>query len=235
MDPMNTDVPATVAIVDDDPGVRDSLRVLLTAAGFQTREYGSAEAFLREPVEGARCCAIVDLRLPGMDGLALQEEMGRRGLAAPIIVVTAHGDVASARQALRSGAVDFLEKPIDNDELLTAVRGAIDGQDRTQLERAADARATLLLGSLTQREREVYDRIRRAAALRYLRRRSRPRGRRRGPGLTLPGLQRASGQGAADRAAWPGPGATSTPRVHRAASFFPRQKPSARAPLASIS
>jgi FixJ family two-component response regulator len=159
MDPMNPDVPATVAIVDDDPGVRDSLRVLLTAAGFQTREYGSAEAFLREPVEGARCCAIVDLRLPGMDGLALQEEMGRRGHAAPIIVVTAHGDVASARQALRSGAVDFLEKPIDNDELLAAVRGAIEGQDRTQLERAADARATLLLGSLTQREREVYDRI----------------------------------------------------------------------------
>jgi FixJ family two-component response regulator len=159
MDLMTNDVPATVAIVDDDPGVRDSLRVLLAAAGFHTREFGSAEAFLREPIEGPRCCAIVDLRLPGMDGLALQEEMGRRGLATPIIVVTAHGDVASARQALRAGAVDFLEKPIDNDELLNAVRGAIEGQDRTQLERAADARATLLLGSLTQREREVYDRI----------------------------------------------------------------------------
>lgn len=159
MDPMTPDVPATVAIVDDDSGVRDSLRMLLSASGFQTREYGSAEAFLREPVEGPRCCAIVDLRLPGMDGLALQEEMGRRGLVTPIIVVTAHGDVASARQALRAGAVDFLEKPIDNDELLAAVRGAIEGQDRTQLERAADARAMLLLGSLTQREREVYDRI----------------------------------------------------------------------------
>lgn len=159
MDPMTNDLPATVAVVDDDAGVRDSLRVLLSAAGFQTREFGSAEAFLREPVEGTRCCAIVDLRLPGIDGLALQAEMGRRGLLTPIIMVTAHGDVASARQALRAGAVDFLEKPIDNDELLAAVRGAIEGQDRTQLERAADARATLLLGSLTQREREVYDRI----------------------------------------------------------------------------
>jgi FixJ family two-component response regulator len=159
MEPMTNDSPATVAIVDDDPGVRDSLRVLLAAAGFRTREFGSAEAFLREPVEGDRCCAILDLRLPGIDGLALQEEMGRRGLATPIIIVTAHGDVASARQALRAGAVDFLEKPIDNDDLLAAVRGAIEGQDRTQLERAADARATLLLGSLTQREREVYDRI----------------------------------------------------------------------------
>ncbi|GIK85369.1 MAG: DNA-binding response regulator [Betaproteobacteria bacterium] len=159
MDPMNPDLAATVAIVDDDPGVRDSLRVLLAAAGYHTREYASAEAFLREPLEGQRCCAIVDLRLPGLDGLALQAEMGRRGLATPLIVVTAHGDVASARQALRAGAVDFLEKPIDNDELLAAVRGAIEGQDRAQIERAADARATLLLASLTQREREVYERI----------------------------------------------------------------------------
>ena len=154
-----TDPSLTVAIVDDDPGVRDSLTVLLNASGYQTREFASAEAFLREPLEGNPACVIVDLRLPGIDGLTLQAEMGRRGLVLPVIVVTAHGDVASARQALRNGAVDFLEKPIDNDELLTAVRNAIEGRDRAQLERAADARATLLLGSLTQREREVYDRI----------------------------------------------------------------------------
>ena len=159
MDTFPSDAPATLAIVDDDPGVRDSLTVLLNAAGYRTREYGSAEAFLREPLEGNPTCAIIDLRLPGIDGLALQAEMGRRGLAMPVILVTAHGDVASARQALRTGAVDFLEKPIDNDELLNAVRNAIEGRDRAQLERAADARATLLLGSLTQREREVYDRI----------------------------------------------------------------------------
>lgn len=159
METLPNDAPATVAIVDDDPGVRDSLTVLLNASGYETREYGSAEAFLREPLDGARACAIIDLRLPGMDGLQLQAEMGRRGLTVPVILVTAHGDVASARHALRAGAVDFLEKPIDNDALLAAVRGAIEGRDRTQLERAADARATLLLGSLTQREREVYDRI----------------------------------------------------------------------------
>jgi FixJ family two-component response regulator len=159
METFPNEAPATVAIVDDDPGVRDSLVVLLTASGYETREYGSAEAFLREPLDGARACAIIDLRLPGMDGLQLQAEMGRRGLSVPVILVTAHGDVQSARHALRSGAVDFLEKPIDNDALLAAVRGAIEGRDRAQLERAADARATLLLGSLTQREREVYDRI----------------------------------------------------------------------------
>ena len=114
--------PPTIAIVDDDAGVRDSLTVLLSAAGYRTREYGSAEAFLREPLEGNPGCAIIDLRLPGIDGLALQAEMGRRGLQMPVILVTAHGDVASARQALRTGAVDFLEKPIDNEELLNAVR-----------------------------------------------------------------------------------------------------------------
>ena len=159
METFPNDPPATVAIVDDDPGVRDSLVLLLTASGYETREYGSAEAFLREPLDGARACAVIDLRLPGMDGLQLQAEMGRRGLSVPVILVTAHGDVQSARSALRSGAVDFLEKPIDNDALLAAVRNAIEGCDRAQLERAADARATLLLGSLTQREREVYDRI----------------------------------------------------------------------------
>ena len=159
METYSSDSPATIAIVDDDSGVRDSLTVLLSAAGYRTREYGSAEAFLREPLEGSPSCAVIDLRRPGIDGLALQAEMGRRGLAMPVILVTAHGDVASARQALRTGAVDFLEKPIDNEELLNAVRNAVEGRDRAQLERAADARATLLLGSLTQREREVYDRI----------------------------------------------------------------------------
>ena len=153
------DPSAAIAIVDDDPGVRDSLRTLLAAAGYPTRDYPSAEAFLRDPLDGVRSCAIIDVRLPGMDGLALQQEMGRRGLATPVIVMSGYGDVASARRALRGGAFDFLEKPIDNDELLAAVRGAIAGQDRAQLQRAADARAALLLDALTHREREVYDRI----------------------------------------------------------------------------
>ncbi len=158
MDKTSTERPL-VAIVDDDAGVRDSLRMLLRASGYGTREYASAEAFLREPITAGQACAIVDLRLPGMDGIALQAELGRRGIALPLIVVTAHGDVASARVALRAGAIDFIEKPIDNGELLAAVHGALEGTERTQLERAAGARATLLLASLTGREREVYDRI----------------------------------------------------------------------------
>jgi FixJ family two-component response regulator len=148
-----------VIVVDDDAGVRDSLRMLLRASGYDTREYASAEAFLREPVTTGRACAIVDLRLPGMDGLALQAELGRRGIALPLVVITAHGDVASARVALRAGAIDFIEKPIDNGELLAAIHGALEATERTQLDRAAGTRATLLLNSLTGREREVYDRI----------------------------------------------------------------------------
>jgi FixJ family two-component response regulator len=148
-----------VVIVDDDAGVRDSLRLLLRTSGYDTREYASAEAFLREPVTAGKACAIVDLRLPGMDGLALQAELGRRGIALPLVVITAHGDVSSARTALRAGAIDFIEKPIDNGELLAAIHGALEATERTQLERAAGTRAALLLASLTGREREVYDRI----------------------------------------------------------------------------
>jgi FixJ family two-component response regulator len=159
MNPNPTESRPLVVVVDDDPGVRDSLRMLLRASGYDTREFASAEAFLREPVAAKRACAIVDLRLPGMDGLALQAELGRQGIALPVIVVTAHGDVASARTALRAGAIDFIEKPIDNGELLAAVHGALEATERTQLDRAADTRATLLLSTLTSREREVYDRI----------------------------------------------------------------------------
>ncbi len=153
------DSPPLVAVVDDDAGVRDSLGMLLRASGYATREYASAEAFLCEPVRAERACAIIDLRLPGMDGLALQAELGRRGVTLPLIVITAHGDVSSARVALRAGAVDFIEKPIDNGELLAAVHGALEATERTQLERAAGARTAHLLASLTSREREVYERI----------------------------------------------------------------------------
>ena len=127
METFSSDAPLTVAIVDDDPGVRDSLTVLLSASGYQTREYGSAEAFLREPLEGN----------PGLRDHRPAASRHRRPCAAsrdgsprpvmPVILVTAHGDVASARQALRTGAVDFLEKPIDNEELLNALRNAIEG------------------------------------------------------------------------------------------------------------
>jgi FixJ family two-component response regulator len=132
--------------------------MLLRAAGYAVRTFLTAEAFLREP-PSSFACAIVDLRLTGMSGLDLQAELAGRVSAPPIIVITAHGDVASARAALLAGAIDFLEKPIDNDELLAAVHGAMVSDERLQQTRVADARAEMLLRTLSLREREVFDRV----------------------------------------------------------------------------
>jgi two-component system response regulator FixJ len=147
-----------VAIVDDDEAVCDSLDMLLRAAGYATRTYGSAESLLRELLPTC-ACAIVDLRLRGMTGLQLQSELAQLAYAPPVIVITAHGDVASARSALLAGAIDFLEKPIDNDELLLAVSGAVLTRERQQQTRLAEARAQSLLATLSAREREVFDRL----------------------------------------------------------------------------
>lgn len=146
-----------VAIVDDDAGVRDSLSLLLRAAGYATRVFATAEAFLAVAAEVKAHCAVVDLRLPGINGLELQAELARRGSALPVIVITAHGDVASARAALRAGARDFIEKPIDNDDLLAALREVDVGPAGPPP--AAMAGSAERLASLTAREREVFDRI----------------------------------------------------------------------------
>jgi RNA polymerase sigma factor (sigma-70 family) len=147
-----------VAVVDDDPGMRDSLSMLLRAAGYEPRTFPSAEAFLRQPI-GTPGCVLIDLRLPGMTGSELQAEIARRSANLPVVVITAHGDIASARHALLAGAIDFLEKPIDNDELLAAVGVAFEGVAHEQLERAAEMRAQTLLALLSPREREVFDRV----------------------------------------------------------------------------
>jgi RNA polymerase sigma factor (sigma-70 family) len=148
----------TIAIVDDDAGVRDSLAMLLAAAGYATRPYASAEALLREPLERL-ACVLIDLRLPGMTGADLHAELVRRAPGLPVIVITAHGDIASARSALLAGAVDFLEKPVDNDELLAATASAVEGRARDQIARAEQTRAHALVALLSPREREVFDRI----------------------------------------------------------------------------
>jgi two-component system response regulator FixJ len=102
---------------------------------------------------------VIDLRLPGMSGGELQAEIARRTALVPVLVITSHGDIASARAALLAGAIDFLEKPLDNEELLAAVKAAIEGRSQGQLARAADVHARKLLGTLSPREREVFDRI----------------------------------------------------------------------------
>ena len=144
----------TVYIVDDDAAVRDSLALMLGLAGYRTAVFADAEAFLaawREPWTG---CIVTDLRLPGASGLELQAEIRRRRSALPVIIITAHGDVPSARAAFRAQALDFLEKPFDDTQLRAAIDSALALEER-RLERREE---TQKLERLTPREREVLER-----------------------------------------------------------------------------
>jgi RNA polymerase sigma factor (sigma-70 family) len=146
-----------VHIVDDDPAVRDSLDLLLRLRGYRTRTFESGDALLRDIDPAVHGCLLLDLRMPGIEGPGVQQALQARGMALPIIVLTAHGDAASARDALKGGAFDFLEKPVA-DELLVHTIDAALAHDRDARERA-ERRATLLarLARLTPREREVFD------------------------------------------------------------------------------
>lgn len=147
--------PLTVHIVDDDGAVRDSLSLLLSLRGYRTACFESAEDFLAAVAADWSGCVIADIRMPGMSGLELQGELARRGLRMPVIIITAHGDAASARAAFKAQAVDFLEKPFDADSAVAAVEAAL-GRERSRL--AAEEtlqRREQALGTLTAREREV--------------------------------------------------------------------------------
>jgi RNA polymerase sigma factor (sigma-70 family) len=144
-----------IYIVDDDEAVRDSLAMLLGYRGWRVRAYAGAEAFLEDWRPDWRGCLLLDLRLGGMDGLALQQILAERGSLLPIVFLTGHGDVAQARQALKGGAVDFLEKPYTEEALLGAVNEAMarDAQAHARQERDAEIEARL--ARLTERERQV--------------------------------------------------------------------------------
>ena len=147
----------TVFIVEDDAAVRDSLGLLLGLQGFRTQSFSCAEDFRRIYQPSWAGCLLLDVRMPGMNGLELQESLRRQGLALAVIIMTAHGDITTVRTALKSGAVDFLEKPVDPAALLAAVRTALDAdaaRRRTALE-AEGARQRLSV--LTARERQVME------------------------------------------------------------------------------
>jgi RNA polymerase sigma factor (sigma-70 family) len=149
----------TVYIVDDDNSVRDSLSLLLNFRGFRTREFASAEAFMEAWKPELRGCLLLDLRMTGMDGLALQQVLTELGSRLPIIFLTGHGDIAQARTALRAGAVDFLEKPIEHEALFASISEAMlkDNQQRAEEQRLADLEARL--SRLSDRERQVMERV----------------------------------------------------------------------------
>lgn len=149
----------TVFIVEDDAAVRDSLGVLLGLKGYRTHAFTTAEDFLGvyQPQWGG--CLLLDIRLPGMSGLDLQATLYGRSITLPVIMMTAHGDVPTVRTALKSGALDFLEKPVDPEALLTTISTALN-LDSAHRRAAQEAHAVeARFAKLTAREREVMDLI----------------------------------------------------------------------------
>ena len=150
---------ATVCIVDDDPGVRDSIAALLESAGHQVRTFGSAREFLDARASAPCGCLIADIRMPDMDGLALQEELVRVKAGIPVVIITGHGDVGLAVRAMKAGALDFIEKPFDEGAMLDSVAHAVQAGREARDKASATADATAKVSALTQREREVLDRL----------------------------------------------------------------------------
>jgi FixJ family two-component response regulator len=141
-----------VHVVDDDEALRDSLRWLLESAGHRVATYATAESFLAtwEPEQAG--CLVLDIRMPGMSGLELQDKLKRRGHTIPIIFVTGHGDVPMAVNAVKKGALEFIEKPFNDQAFLVLIKNALAFDAETR-------RATARLVTLTQREREVMELI----------------------------------------------------------------------------
>jgi len=147
-----------VFVVDDDPGVRDSLRVLLEVSGFAVRSFGSANQFLADG-DAKHGCLIVDIRMPDMSGLELQDEIIRRQMELAVIVMTGHGDVPLAVRAIKAGAIDFLEKPFDSEAMLVSVRRALLALSEACSRNTQTKAAKDLLALLTPRERCVLDKL----------------------------------------------------------------------------
>ena len=150
---------ALVHVVDDDPAVRDSLSLLLQSAGFSARAYDSAASFLAAASDRVAGCVLTDVQMPELNGLELQRRMSELGICLPVIVMTGHADVPIAVEALKAGAVDFLEKPFEEEHLLAAVGSAIAVSQRQHDEAAAVADIAARLATLTPREHEVLERL----------------------------------------------------------------------------
>lgn len=145
----------TVFIVDDDASVRDALALMFSVRGYRTAMFSSAEDFLRAWRTNWAGCLLVDIRMPGMDGLSMQDRLIEIGCTLPVVVITGHGDVASARRAFKSNAIDFLEKPIDHSKMIEAIEQAFNYQTLIQDRRTMNEKSIRLLEQLTPREHEI--------------------------------------------------------------------------------
>jgi FixJ family two-component response regulator len=153
------DTPATVYVVDDDADLRKALQRLLESAGLQVACFGSAQDFLAAHDRHAAGCLVLDLSMPGLNGLQLQRELQQMASPLPIVFLTGRGDIAASVQAMKHGATDFLTKPVDDDELLAAVHEALATDRQRRRGSAEREHIAQCLASLTERERQVLEQI----------------------------------------------------------------------------
>ena len=146
---------AKVYVIDEDPAMRDSLDFLLGSAGFSVRVFDSAQVFLDELAKLEPGCVVTDVRMPGIDGMELLRRMNSGARKLPVIVMTGHGDVPLAVEAMKLGALDFLEKPFEDDRLIGMIEIALSEQQDGSKSEAASADMAARVASLTQRERKV--------------------------------------------------------------------------------
>ncbi len=145
----------TIFIIDDDPAVRDALSMMIEQEGFQVKAFDGGAAFLADYQQEVLGCAIIDIRMPTMSGLSLQKEMINRNILLPIIFLTGHGDIPTSVNAIKSGAIDFLTKPVTREKLFASIHPAIIESEKKLSQAACVKEAKSLVDSLTEREREV--------------------------------------------------------------------------------
>ena len=153
--PVAVTMEARVFVIDDDPQVRNSLKFLFEASGLGVETFASADAFLERPAYDGPFCLVLDLRLPELDGLSVQERLTQTGVPAPIVFLSGQSDVPSTAKAMRNGAVDFLVKPVDDSELLDAVGRALTRAVETRQQQRAQTDSAARIARLTARERQV--------------------------------------------------------------------------------
>jgi FixJ family two-component response regulator len=147
---------ATVYVVDDDPSIRTSLARLLRSVNLRAETFSSAREFLERQPSDDPACMVLDIKMPGQTGLELQQELAAAGFDLPIIFLTGHGNVPVSVTAMKGGALDFLEKPVDDRDLLDAIERAIDRSIRTRAERSERSTIRRRVDRLTPRERQVF-------------------------------------------------------------------------------
>ena len=148
-----------IHVVDDDPSMRAALLRLLDAAGFEARGYSSTGEFLLQPLPERPGCLLLDLRLPGPSGLELQAALQQQDIRLPIVFLSGHANVAASVRAMKAGAVDFLTKPVERDVLLDAIGRALERDAMQRAAREEQDRLNARFASLTERQREVFERI----------------------------------------------------------------------------